>query len=603
MKYFLSICAAMAILGCGTNGDYKAQDGGTPSVDTGKTDGEKTDGGKTDGGKTDGEKTDEQTYKDKGGLSGIVYAQSAARAKSYSKVCFDVNTNGVCDNGEASETVYEGGKFSFEKSVSDANKGNVLLSVAKKSEEGARGYLTSYTNNVTPYTTLVVNEVLYNPNANANVDTAKTLLSAKFNVDLLNGKIESDDDISKLYTTFQSSIEKGGNVYNSIANAVNAIYKQDSLSPNVTISEQKRASAMSGTKLTLNATDKSVTWDKTDGDETYMGSYSKSNKAISYSRWHNALRVVDLKNESLIQSKKFLYIDGDRYAVDSSTGASEQILKKVVQDDSGNVYALMKKYGDKTADKVGVYKINIANGIPDVKYASAANSDNFYALQDGNDMAISKNILVVGSANSLTMFNSSDSASLAKPYAEKGNINVKTVSASKGFIFAGVSKRKANKLVVYDDALNEIESINTNELTSSVASSIYPNQIVSYENMFYFSLKDDDLGNKVYVYKVDGTSLKQVKQLSTMGQVNKLHVSSDGKILTVTTWDKKLIAYETDTFSSTSADISEIGYGGYVHDDKIALAYKNSFSFYNLKKEKSSLSEADKQAWTNEYRK
>lgn len=585
VKYFLSICTAVAIIGCGTNSDYKAQDGGASSTDT---------GAKTDGTTNEGNSTDTvASYTQKGGLTGVVYTNETIGETSYSKICFDTNTNGVCDSSEASETIFTGGKFSFEKSVSDAHANQVLLSIVKTSESGNASYLTSYESDITPYSTLVVNETLYNPNANSNANTAKTLLSNKFGTSL------SNEDSLKVFTTLQNAIRSGTNTYDSIASAVDSIYKQNTLSPNVTITSQTRASNLSGTTLTLNATDKSVTWEKTHEDETIMGANANANNAISYSRWHNSLRVVNLSDESLTSSGRFLDVSGARYATDSSTGASEQLLKKVAEDSSNNIFALVTKKGENTANSLGIYKSNVSNGVTNIKYSQVSAGANFYALDDGVDIAVSGTTLVVGGDSGLKTFQTS---SLATPTHEVSGKKVKTLSISSSYIFAGNYARKANTLDIYNTSLNEVASLNTNDLTSSTATSLYPNKIASYQNRVYFTLNDDDLGKTIYCYEVDGTSLKAIKQLPISDSVLNLSVSDDGNYLVVTTWDKKLLVYDTSSFANTSATLSQVGYGGYIHENKISLAYKDSFGFYNLTKSSSTLTDADKQAWTSEHR-
>lgn len=588
MKYFLSICTAIAILGCGTNHDYDSEDGGAPSTDTTAST-ETTD-------TTDTTDTTTQSYTEKGGLTGIVYFNNTIDT-STSKVCFDVNTNGVCDAGEASESVYDGGKYSFEKSISDAHDGEVLLSAVKSGD--TTDYLTSYANNITPYTTLVVNEVLYNPNANASIDTAKTLLSERFDADLLNGTMPTDDESKTLYLTLQSAISKGTNVYDSIASAVDSIYKQDTLSPTVSITSQTRASELSGTTLTLDATDKSITWEKTDEEETIMGSSANENNIISYSRWHNSLRVVDIASQSLNDSGRFLDVDGARYATDASTGASEQLLKKVVEDDSNNIFALITEKDDKTAGALGVYKSNVTSGITDIKYSQVSEGANFYALDDGTDLAVSGSILVVGSDNGLKTFATS---SLASPTHESDAGSVKAVSASENYIFAGIYKRKANTLSVYDTSLNAVASLNTNDLTSSTVTSLYPDKIASYGDRVYFTLNDDDLGKTIYCYEVSGGGLKAVKQISLGDTVVKLSVSEDGNYLVATTWDKKLQVFQTSDFANTSVNLENISYGAFLSGDTVAVSYKDSFGFYSLTKSSSSLSDADKETWTSEHR-
>lgn len=578
MKYFISICAAFAIIGCGTNSDYKAEDGGAIKDDI----------------KTEKPKPPiDQTYKDKGGLKGIVYG-----AKANSKVCFDTNVNGLCDTNEKSEKVFEGGKFSFEKSVSDANSGQILLAQIQDNE-----YLTSLTNNITPYTTLVVNETMYNPNANNNKSNAIEILKSKFDENLLKGELPTSDDAKSLYDTFQKAIiEQKNDNYAAIANAVDSIYKQNTLSPNIIITKQTKAKDLQGTKLSISNKNTPITWEKYDADETFMGFSSNKQNAISYSRWHNALRVVDKNTNMLKHNSKFLYIDGERHDTDSQSGASEQVLSKAVIDKQDNVFALVTELGENSANAAGVYKVNVSVSIPDTKYASVPKGANFYQTE-ANDIAIYDKKLIIGHKKGLDILLSNDLSSPIKSL-ELGRIE--NVFLTKDFVFAGLKKAKNNQLVILDHSLSLLKTLKINELTSSDKNFIYPNKIIANDKFLFFSvydLSENGLSNQIFVYDITDKEFSLKKQLSVTSEVVGLNFSDDGKFLLVSTYGKKLEIFEIGSFSQISQTLDNIPKGAFMNDNTIGVAYSGGFELLNAKQEASVFSEADKEKWTNVHRK
>lgn len=575
MKYFISICAAFAIISCGTNDDYKAEDGGAIKDEIQKEPKEPI----------------SQTYKDKGGITGVVYA-----ANKNAKVCFDTNTNGICDTNEKSERVFEDGKFSFEKSVSEANKGQILLA-----EIQAKEYLTSLTNNITPYTTLVVNESIYNPNANNSKKTAIEALKSKFDENLLNGELPTSNDAKILYDTFQKAImlQKNDN-YAAIANAVDSIYKQNTFAPNIIIKEQIRAKDLQGTKLNISKKNTSITWDKYDKDETFMGFASNEKNAISYSRWHNALRVVDKNANSLKYNSKFLYIDGDRHDVDSQSGASEQVLSKAVIDDKDNVFALVTKLGENSADAAGVYKTNVSANILDIKYASIPKGTNFYQT-NANDIAIYGDRLVIAHKNGLQVF-SNDLTSALKSI-EVGNI--KQVYLTKDFIFGSLKKAKDNQLLIFDNSLSLLKTIKINELANSNKNFIYPNKIIANDDFLFFSIYDiseDGLSNQIFVYDISNKNFSLKQQLSVSSEVVGLDFSDDKKFLLVSTYNKKLEIFNISNFAKISQILDKVPQGAFMNDNTIGVANSGGFELFDVRQEASLFTKADKEKWTNDHR-
>lgn len=606
MKYFISICAAFAIIGCGTDSNLASQDGG---------------GG---GGAKVPTKPVQNSYVDKGGLSGQVYMPNVSRMVNESKVCFDTNANGICDNGEDFEKIYEEGKFSFAKNISDANKDQIL--VANIKNENFITTLSSYESNITPYTTLVVNETLYNPNANKDKNKAKELLKVKFSDEsLLNGAMPNQNEAKELYETFKKAGTLNiANSLDAIANAVDNIYKQNTNTPelnaeNVIAQTQIQTQGAQELKITSEDPSKILRWTKTHVDETQIGFSTNKNFALTHSKWHNSLRIIDKNTSSIVLESKFIYVDAEKEEIDTSTGASEQLLYKVLIDDENNIYGLtIVNGGDSVGPKPatrdgggnGVYKVSLQKNadtysIPDTQLVKVQAGANAYRMPDGKDMALNKDTLAI-IGNELVTLNKN---TLEKLKSIDLQAEGTAVAMSDKYIFAGTYKERQSEFRLYDKDLNQLDSININTFLDSNGKNRSVTKIAT--NGEYIAVQIATQYRKTFLYKVENNKLMLVRTLTVnprSGAVSNISFTDDNKYLLVSTLGKNVEIYNVDDFSK-KIDQPTAGYvpfGAYIKDDKIGISAGSKqadtgvFFYYDITK--TSAQNVDAAAWANAHR-
>ena len=128
----------------------------------------------------------QSSYIKKDGLSGRVLGVNYIKN---AKVCFDINSNGKCDENETIERSYEYGKYSFTKNTTYLGRYSNLI--AEINNEYILISIKNSNNIISPYTTIVVNEKMFNPYTKNDTYTAISDLlvnSSLFKENLLKGE-------------------------------------------------------------------------------------------------------------------------------------------------------------------------------------------------------------------------------------------------------------------------------------------------------------------------------------------------------------------------------------------------------------------------------
>ncbi len=330
------------------------------------------------------------------------------------------------------------------------------------------------------------------------------------------------------------------------------------------------------TDVSLKILNSNLSFNSHHEDERYMGSFSNGENLLSFSRWHNALRVVDLNDISKVKfDDKFIHVKGQKGEgeIDASTGASEQILSSIVEDNN-NLYALLKPHGGGENDlgKSGLYKVSLNNISSNIWQGSVSGGD-FYATKDGTSLDIYANTLALGTKTGIVLFNTN---SLSKPKRSLNIGEIKTISINDEFIYASVHKDTENKLVVLNHLLSQTNSLNINTLINSTDKKAYPKKIVSNKNGVYFTLKTNKHANILYCYDAKTSMIKQI-DLAT--NIKSLSISQNGKLLIVATKDT-LQVISADTLKVRKT-LSQANIQNAFMDDKglISMVLENSVIF------------------------
>ncbi len=567
-------------------------------------------------------------FVDKGGLTGRVITDKYIAG---AVVCFDENKNGFCDLSEAREESFENGAFSFSKAISDTKQNTTLIaqiSITIPDNSADSGTSTqkivlsanqvdsNQPQMITPFTTLVVNEQLYNPYANANQTDAISYLAGTNLVGkpLLEGEdyIASNNatavaNATHLVDAFTQAFSiKESDPFFAIANVVDKVVKTKNLEISLdSLNPQNRLDQ----NLSLTDLDRTTSWVKLDDDETGMGSrFAKDvKKVVSYSKWHNKLTILDSSNVNvapiILDSDKFLFVDDIRDAVDANTGASEQELTQLkVTNDGNTIYSMLTKYKDDSKNiGVGAYISDISSStIPTTIFATESNLSHFYHYEDITDIALSPDNTIFGVSGNdkkIILFDAGNLSSPTHDISSSKRVKSITISQDNSLVFAGLSKKFDNSLGIF--------SVLTKDLLGEFSLDKHPTVILQINENEIFVASNDD--NKIFHLDIsDKSNIKQVALLTATEKVKDLSLSNDGQYLISTLSLKQVNAFDlTNTSKVAAITLDDVVVSAFdVNENTIAITYGTNISYFNLiESDSSNLTDIEKQAWENEHRK
>ncbi|NKQ40589.1 MAG: hypothetical protein HF962_03365 [Sulfurovum sp.] len=283
-----------------------------------------------------------------------------------------------------------------------------------------------------------------------------------------------------------------------------------------------------------------ISWSKQHADEQSQGLAFSSNTIAAYTKWDNRLILIDPSTNSINSEKVFLDVTGGRYSsgeipvVDSVSGASEQILTKVLLNSSATeVFSMIKKFDDNSRDVgIGIYRDSIANGVPDVRFARRATTDDsYYHYPKVTDIALSHDntkLVTCGYDRKIAIF---DPSSLNTPEVIDTGKKMRSVdfSANSDYIFAG-SGGLSSLIRIYNTASKSmIAEIATAQTTREVKEIPEGNKMIAI-----FDPKNGVGGDILRVYDIsDIGSPTQEKILIVNGNAKSIAISPDKKTFAI----------------------------------------------------------------------
>lgn len=562
----------------------------------------------------------------KGGLTGKVITDKYIKG---ARVCFDDNLNGFCDITEASEDSFDNGDFSFSKDISDAKQDSILIAQVPVVIEEADGtektqiivlssnqVAENKSQTISPFTTLVVNEQLYNPFVNNNQNDAISYLADTNLIDLpaLQGgdyiaETNSADlsNATNLLDAFvQAFIIKDSDPFFALANVVDEVVKESNLSVNIdTLNPQVRLDQT----LSFVDTNNITTWEKHDEDEISLGSdFAKgSNKAVVFSKWHNKLTILDTSDVNvappILDSNTFLFVDAPRDAIDADTGASEQELTQVnVSDDGNTIYSMLAKFENESADiGVGVYMSDISSSvIPNTIFATENNPDNFYPHNTVTDIALSPdNTLfgISGDDKKILLFDAGSLRTVTDEITSTKRVKAIKFSNDNSVVYAGLNQKFNNSFAIFD--------ITTKNLSGEFLLEAFPTAILETNDNKVFVASAES--NKIFHLDIsDKSNITQVEILTASAKVKKLSISNDGKYLIAALTTKQVNAFDlTNTAKVANVVLEDIVVDAFdTGDNNVAIVYGDNINIFSISEsEGGNLTDDEKQAWENEHRK
>jgi hypothetical protein len=602
-KIVLSLSAILALNGCGGSSSYKASDN-------------------TSGGENTSDGSNNI------GLSGYILANEYIEN---AKVCYDINKDGICGSGEAFVISDEKGYYSFSKTVSNSNASSILLAEVK--EDNIIKYVLSSnqnnteSQNITPYTSLVVNEDNYNLKVkNGDITSSAYLLSTLSNLDevLLTGDLylSLPSTISSDSYNINLALDNAKNLVDSystayllntstplltIASVVDEVVKNNTYSVNVTnISSQKieNSEEVIEEEFSLTNLNQVTSWTKSHADEVVMGSDTSENKIITYSKFHNRLTILDTtintEKAVLTVSADFLNVVGGEHAVDSVSGATEQTLSKVELSNDGNtIYSLVKAYSDNSLEKgVGIYKSDITTGLNPELFARKNIGDmSFYNNFTVSDISLSldNSILLASEEDGILLFNANDLSTATSTIITSKDVKSIAISNDNKYIFAGLYKRNASSLGIY--------SVSSGELLGEYSLSTYPSRITVGKNNDIF------VGNtskkSIYHLDISTPSLISLKNEFTFDyNIKTINLSSDDKYL-ITATNNNIVQVRdlSDITRYTNINTSNTVNNAFeLTDKKIAVTHGLNLAYYKLVDVAGSVTDNTIDIWESTHR-
>jgi hypothetical protein len=347
------------------------------------------------------------------------------------------------------------------------------------------------------------------------------------------------------------------------------------------------------TKVDISFTheDGNVSWTyKNDETESTQGLATSTGNSIIYSKWDNRLQILDTSTKTITADKNYLDVTGSRYSsgenprVDSTSGASEQILEKAFLNESGSsLYALLMKYADTSKTiGIGIYADDIGNGIPKTRFARRdSTANNYYAYPKIKDMALSHNgtkIVAVGDDRNIKIF---DANNLNSPSEINTGKKLRSVNFSKNdeHIFVG-SGGLSSYIFIYNVASKDkIAELETTETPKSILELPEQNKIIVIFND----------SNKVRIYDIsDITKLKPIKLLITNGKAKSIAISPDNKTFAITATGKNVNLFSIEDLKDPKViKLTENCFGAsFLSDKKLITAGESSIEFFDITIEK-----------------
>jgi len=301
-------------------------------------------------------------------------------------LCLDQNLNLECDANEVKATDLTDNEIPTElqSSISPTlfklTSGGLYLAAPQNTE-------------ISAYSTLVYNEIMFNPSVNASLTDASAYLETKGIT-----KTSITEQEEKWLASIKNAIEveSQAHPYKAIAALVNKVVEDSSKFDQTVTADE--ISLQNFVKKELSLTSKQVSWEESDHDEGVRDvvALKGRNLAVAGTYYHNSLVVIDTStDEPQLKAKNlFAAVDAPRYTKDSRSGASEHSLRAVKSSPDGqHVYVSVVPKGDignELDDTYGLFRVAVSDegvadshNAPNTKRFIHENVGLFFITDDG----------------------------------------------------------------------------------------------------------------------------------------------------------------------------------------------------------------------------
>lgn len=322
--------------------------------------------------------------------------EAASTAKSI--VCLDVNENSICDDGESSEKVVSWADY-LGSSINSKALNNTNYPLSYNGEDGLILTAASNSNTISPWTTIVHNELKNNPSIE-NISEAEVYLMNKLGLSV----VPSKDDLDLLASSIlEASKNKGSSDISLVIKSISdKLVEGGSLTlPSDYIFDTQTVSGMTTLSLSPSLSynfEDIIKAQIADGwvnsDDTSIRYFSASNgKVLAASRYHNALTILDTNtNDSKYNSFGVLKTSGHHIQTESGASESRPSGAKISIDGK---FAYFNLRENTTGAPTGLYRTPISDD------SSVLDTDDTSNVFSYNDNAVVSSFNVSSSAVAL----------------------------------------------------------------------------------------------------------------------------------------------------------------------------------------------------------
>jgi len=533
------------------------------------------------------------------GLSGQVFASDYWVD---AKVCIDTNLNAQCDDGlEISVFTDDQGKYVFSEPMSRAaliNKAPLIATLQNKFISASIAPLITESNfttekaNISPFTSLLVNEMLFNEDSYLNQELALIAIQdddfvlasddviAGSNYLLASSTAGLNTHHENLIASFidnQNRLPDSG--YKLVAALSRSMRQSQSSQVNISQADINIEQPLNDTIIPVLSAN-TLQWSLDYEDEKSRTMSSFNNLSIIGSKWHNRLTLLDTRNDQphWISSTNFSYVEGGKDQIDAFTGATEQLINDIeISPDNRSVFVSIKKVKDNSSDKgVGIYRADIfdPHNIEEKKFAhDQSNNTDYYALPDINMATLSADgdILALASEKRKIVLLNANQLTERLSIATDSKVRSLSFNKTSDFLIAGLSRSSRTGLASFN--------VETGEEVNFIATPNYPVDIQLNNNLLATYFYQD---NHLSLYDISNPEkILLLKKVPARESITSFSISSDGKLAALAMNAGKIDLYQLSPSirlikQLESKDASNINSLNFITDNKLIISIDNA---------------------------
>lgn len=638
VSFILLVMVVFLLPGC-EESDYKAEDCSAGSICASASTFKETE--------PDPE-PDQTGYQEKDGVTGRVLG---ADYWVNAVVCFDHNSNGLCDTSEPSTVTFEKGKYSFKASDIIASISSKVPLLARKAiEQNSQGialYAPTPVNNtdkninITVFTTLVHSETQFNPYTLANTASAEESLT--MNVDgfsfaneaLLAGQdylevgAEADDAMVEQIDSIATSLNQAQliaptNIYKAVAAMLDNMYQLSTYTTSISL-DSINAQDIQEAEVDISLSTPNIEWELGYIEEENADLHVQGDYAVVGSKWHNRLIVLNLAQEipTTLSFNDFAASpDVERDEIDGFTGASEQSLANIRITPPSSVQSVLvgvekknKSGSEEGADSgVGLYRANFSNPseIPFQRFAGVSEGQDFYSFPDLNAMSLSSDgsRVALSGGNKKMVVLQADDFSLLNEFSSNSKYRAVMLNADGTLAYVSLSA---------PDRMEVLDVTSGNKLISFSTGTEYPKKFkliqgIEHTKIAWYLGKSNILS----IYNVTEPNVEPVllHTLPVQNNITSFDISPDGNLVIIGS-SGSLAVYSIENNTSqilkslpVVKDIEQVSTPlnvdsvSFTSNNRALIATKNALKTLDIvfSEAPSTWSEEKKQAWFDDHR-